>query len=207
MLKKPMQPVACALFALIVGWPQAPAEAHCAGRHTGDHPHCTGDGGGGGGEYDVTVSGDLSFADTLTGVDGGGSSKPVNVYFQFPELDLGFFFDKFGGVDGLDGQRCFSGAHWGDSGSAITISQLRDDSARVRIWFRGFGRDGETEVKYQLVMSGGFPDPEDWPPAVETTAVLTDWYMETESKKAKNPCRSELFTEPIVEQVRVTRTN
>lgn len=213
MLKRSMLLAACALIVLAVGGSTTPAEAHCVevGPHSGDHPHCSGGGDGkGGGEYEVTVSGDLSFAETLTGVDGGGRREPVNIFYQFPELDLSFFFDKFGGAGNLDGQRCFAGADWASLGSAISIHQEKDGSAKVRYWFIGFGRDGTTPVEYLLATHGGFDDPTKWPPAAGeegTTVVITDWRMGTKNKKIENACRSELFTESIVQQITVTRTN
>ncbi len=31
---------AFAVFVLVLGWALTPAQAHCDGRHSGNHPHC-----------------------------------------------------------------------------------------------------------------------------------------------------------------------
>ena len=148
----------------------------------GNHNHGGGDDGG---TYFVTVSGDVSSTTIFTGKDGGGRSKPVNVYFQFIDLDLTFFSNEK--ID--DDENCFAGAPLEGNLTAMTISQEKDGSAIVGYWFTGFGDDAtKTEINYLLWMFGEFHG--NWPPAEtgdKTTFVdLTSWEMTTESKKNKN---------------------
>ena len=187
MQKKLTNLFAFAIFMLVVGWAVTPAQANCPHMGRTDHPHCRNQGGTGaqgGGLYDVTVLGpDVSQGDILmpfTGHDGGGRSKPVNVGFQFINLDLSFFFNKFDNR-GMD---CFNGAPVDDmddstdvTPTSMTISQEKDGSPIVQYWFTGYGDNGTTEVRYLLEMFGGTMDILDpWRPVGETTTVhLTSW--------------------------------
>ena len=171
-----------AIFLLVVGGAITPARAHCVtdGVHSGDHPHCRNEGGGpeGGGIYDVTVSDSLISSSTFTGHDGGGRSKPVNVSFQFIDLDLSFFSGKFGMLDSDDrGMQCFTtGAPFAGNLTAMTISQEKDGNAFVQYYFTGRADDGTTEVNYLLEMFGIFDFA--WRPVgITTTAMVTSWEM------------------------------
>lgn len=56
---------------LVVGWNITPAHAHCAGNHTGDHPHCVGGGGGGGvGSIDPAIVYRLGSNIAISNADG-----------------------------------------------------------------------------------------------------------------------------------------
>lgn len=198
-----------AFFALVVAWPMAPAEAHCDGKHTGDHPHCQP---GSGGTYAVSVSGDLYTKGdtsppftTYEGEDGAGKGEKVRVFFQAIDLDLSFFWSFI-----VNGEQCFSSAApLLDSVTALVISEEKDGSAKVRFWFKAFGTDGTTEIKYELGMFGDFTGPDDWRPAVlgeKTTVDLTGWRMRAENKKHKN-LSCEDIGEFTAQTVTVERTN
>ena len=179
MLKKSPILFALAVLVLAVGWPITPAQAHCKGPHTGNHPHCLDPGS----TYDVTMTGDLSFIDPplYVGTDGGGRSKPVNVGFQVIKIDMSFFDDKFGLGRG---EKCFAEAPVeGMNTIAITISQEKDLSASLRYWFTAHGDDG-TVINYLLEMFDGFFVPFDgWRPAPtnSTTTTFTSWEMSMNS--------------------------
>ncbi len=194
---------AFAIFVLIVGWAVTPVQAHCSLNPTHDEGHhkknpCIEGDEGDIVRYDVTVSDDLSpkggSLQIYEGTDGGGKSKPVNVAFQFLNLDLSFFVEEFDRPDdGEDrGTSCFAEApHDGHNASSMTISQEKDGMAIVKYHFKGFGDDGTvdvdgnvvvdgTEVGYLLEMFDGTFEGDDWRPATEgeiTTATLTSWEM------------------------------
>jgi len=190
-----------AIFVLVMVWAITPAQAHCTLNPTHDDGHhkknpCIEEDEGDIVRYDVTVSGDLFPKDgslqIYEGTDGGGRSKPVNVPFQFLNLDLSFFVDEFDLRDvGEDrGTSCFAAAPVdGHNASSMTISQEKDGMAIVKYHFKGFGDDetvdnpgnvvvAGTEVGYLLEMFDGAFDNE-WRPSsgVTTTATLTKWEM------------------------------
>jgi hypothetical protein len=175
-----------------------------------------GGGGGGGGEYDVTVSGDLSpKAGSLPDYDGedGAGNMMVKVFFQPLDLDLSFFFGKFGVLGREDrGTKCFSDAPVLDNFPGMQIFQENDGSATVGYWFTGYGDDGTTEINYVLWMFGDFGDPDNWRPASGTSnsVDLMAWEMTTKSRKNRNiSCRDEigLFTDDPGQTINLVRTN
>jgi hypothetical protein len=92
-------------------------------------------------------------------------SKPVDVSFQYIDLDLGFFYDKFGSGRGIN---CFYNAPVQGKLTAMGVSKEKDKTAYAAYWFSGFGADSTTEVSYMLEMSGAFVGK--WRPDSTTTA-------------------------------------
>lgn len=179
-----------ALVLLAAAWPSTPTHAHCDGKHTGNHPHCA-PGGPGGDDalYEVTMmTGDFWSEQPaiFEGTDGGGSSQTILVYFQALDLDLTFLFNKFGALNLEDrGTKCFAGTPLQDYYRSMQVFQDQDGLAQIMYWFRGYGDDGATEVKYLLRMSGHFLGPGNWRPDLAEINVveLDTWGMTIEGKK------------------------
>lgn len=74
-----------AALGLAAGMAFTPVAAHCKGKHTGSHPHCSGGGSGGGGSlkhtgtFDDSVIGITSDGDTTYTNGGKGKKKVVHV--------------------------------------------------------------------------------------------------------------------------------
>jgi hypothetical protein len=192
------------IILLMVGWTITPAWAHCVdeGVHSGEHPHCTNDAGpAGGGEYGVTVTGEVSSGGfSYTGRDGGGKSKPVDVSFQFMSLGLSFFEGVF------DSSGCFKiGVPVEGDLTSMSILEDKEGNSVVQYWFTGYGDDGlDTKVSYRLAMFGSFNN--EWRPTTTTKAILTSWKMNIEGggSARKIACLGDGELDASVE---VTRTN
>ncbi len=208
--------IVLATLVLVAAVSSPPAHAHCAGKHMGDHPHCQGNPGSNDGLYEVTVGLDANgdpigelypkagSVQVYEGEDAGGSSKPVQVYFQFLDLDLSYFANHFG----PSGANCFGAAPIAGELTALVISEEGDGSALARYWFTAYGHDGVTEVKYQLLMWGDFTGT--WRPAAtgdSTTVNLGMWQLKIEQRRHKNiACRVGYdFDEGVT--IEVGRTN
>lgn len=135
------------------------------------------------GTFDVAVTGD---------VNSGGATKESNatrlnstqVVVRGMPLDLSFFANDTVIPGGLN---CF-GVIRRNGALAINLEKKKDPTKAVASYFfEAFGKDGTTEIVYQLRMSGTIAG--DWlPKAVigdTSTVTLDSWEMKFDTKGGK----------------------
>jgi hypothetical protein len=116
------------------------------------------------------------------------SIKKNNTTLQVtrPPMDLDINFFKAMNFKNGSGSDCFPGGAGLDPGhyaGAFVVYQNQDGSAHADFFFIASGVDGR-EIKYWLQMFGEFDEPNNVPPAVDTTvsAELFYWQMVTEGR-------------------------
>ena len=134
------------------------------------------------GTFDVAVTGD---------VNSGGVTKESNatrlnstqVVARAMPLDLSFFANE-ATIPG--GSNCF-GAFSGNGALAIKLEKKNSPTKAVASYFfEAFGKDGTTEIAYQLQMFGTIAG--DWLPKADgtpSTVALDSWEMKFDTKGGK----------------------
>jgi hypothetical protein len=170
------------------------AWAHCAGNHSGNHPHCNGGGSSGGDQDPVfTAAGvDLSTG-TPTEMFAESDSHSLDpgdvIIYRQVTMDLS-------GFDSLTG--CNHGSRTGTLSTRPKSSE-DPDIAVLRFGFSSLLDSGQT-AHHILIMEGYFDNPENWPPALNNPAYLQDfyyWELAAEKKKAQREhCAGDSLTNP-----------
>jgi len=180
--------------------------AHCKGKHENYAPHCDGGGGGDSGGTDEAI-----FHVDIDGVlTGDQDSRPQSVKTgsksvifsprQGSPMDFGlsdFWERTYAG--GSEGSACFG--HLIGEGTFVNGSLHLNESEGSQIgivafWFRGYGDDAATEIKYVIefhdLNDTGW-DTNEFPPLVGSDPLVLypdSWEMRTEGKGElkKGPC-------------------
>ena len=190
-MRKPMHLVATALVVIGGLALSGSAAAHCAGNHSGTHPHCVG-GGGGSGPGDPVYTAE-SFDLGIAQIDSNSVDNETTIRFRGASLDLTDFVGTW-----PDGTSCNHGLRTGgfsifqpDAGNPYTVhlqghflSELDSGASKTHIFF----------------LEGTFDEPGNWPPSESdpgTTITLDYWEIYAENKKAqRNDCAGESATVP-----------
>lgn len=190
-MRYPMKLIAITLVGIASLCLSVCAVAHCAGNHSGNHPHCVGGGGGSGpGDPVYTAeSADLGIAP----IDSHSVDNEITIRFRGSDLDLSDFVGTW-----PDGTPCNHGLRTGgfsvfqpDPGNPYTahltghfLSELDGDANYA----------SKTHLIY---MEGTFDSPGIWPPTGTTTITFDYWEIHAENKKAqRNDCAGESASVP-----------
>jgi hypothetical protein len=164
--------------------------AHCGGNHTGNHPHCQGQGGGG--EDPIFTAESLD--PNIPAVDSYDVFQETTIVFRDAQFDL----SQFEGTWDNSGGACDHGF----TGGTFTIKPKSDSTPDLALLTATFQSELETgQVKtHVFTMEGLFDEPGNWPPSSgdpQTTITFDYWEVQAENKKAqRDDCAGESATVP-----------
>jgi hypothetical protein len=185
-----------AALGLALSLSSGPAQAHCAGKHTGDHPHCADDPGDPGDTtFAITITDNASLVGVAAG-DGvespGGTIEGLTGAGSFEAIVLGSITAD-SGLSVTDDYNSFEVCGSNENVNPIEPSHAIDalqiqhnheiDEIVVVVGYSGV--DGQS---FTLLLQGLLDASETFPPTELTDYPLVDWNNRGGGKGKKNRC-------------------